>query len=330
MTRLLRVLVAVSVLVVTCALLAPRAIDAAPAPAPSPARPPAAPVNDRWPRFSPDGSRIAFASNRDGSPGLYVMASDGSDLHKVPVKASPGTNFFGPSWLSTTMLLFSGARPTLASGADNGLEATEFVEADTAGNGQRILQQGINQEGPAGSPSGDKLVYAAEHGPYQSNPKIDLYEFDIDTMDLHALTHEDGQYGQAAWSPDGSKIAYICLKDGAPSIQICVMDEDGTNVRQITSGDGSHQWPTWSPDAKRIAFFLESKLDGQTDSNIAIINTDGTGERLITHHDRPQRDETPSWSHDGKHIAFQTDRQGGRFRIVVMDADGANVTMLTR
>jgi TolB protein len=286
-------------------------------------------VNDRWPRFSPDGSSIAFSSNRGGGLGIYVMAANGSALRKVAIPPQSQMTFFDPSWLPDGSLLYVGSRPTLASGADNGFEAEEFIKASPTGQDQRILFQGVNVERPSSSPSGDSLVFEAEHGPFSANPDIDIYAFDVESLTLHPLT-KVGQNVQAAWSPDGTKIAYACRKEASEDLQICSMNTDGTNVRALSRGGGSHEWPAWSPDSRRIAFFLATNVAGKVDSRIVVINTDGTGQSVITRHEGAQRDETPCWSPDGKRIAFQTDRLGGGFRIALMNPDGSDVTMLTK
>jgi Tol biopolymer transport system component len=292
------------------------------------ANPPTA-TNDRWPHYSPDGTRIVFVSNRGGTFSPFIMRADGSGLKAVPVTLEGGRQFGGVVWYSNDKLLFSEVESIRFGGYDDGGEIATFVRASIDDGDSQTLFAGINTERPAVSPSGDSLVFEAEHGAFQSNPTIDIETLELSTLAVNVLTHHDGTNVQAAWSPDGTSIAYACAT-GNNALQICTMRSDGTGSRILTSGAGSHQWPAWSPDAKHIAYFNESKVQGKTDSVIAVVDTDGGGDHVITSHPGVVRDETPSWSPDGCFIAFQTDRMGGTFRIAIIHPDGTGFQVLTR
>jgi Tol biopolymer transport system component len=286
-------------------------------------------VNDTWPHFSPDGSRIAFDSNRGGQRAPYIMQSDGSAVTSVPVVTREGQKFGSVAWLSDSTLLYSLYEPIRLGAVDDGGEIDAFMSATTSGLEPEMLYTGINVQRPAASPSRDALVFEAEHGAFQSQPNIDIETVELATLTVHVLTHDDGEYIQAAWSPDGAKIAYACAT-GKQTLQICTMKTDGTDVRVLTSESGSHQWPAWSPDSKRIAYFDEKQVNGKTDSTIGVVNADGGNEHAITAHSGVVRDETPAWSPDGASIAFQTDRMGAGFRIAVIHPDGSGLQVLTK
>jgi Tol biopolymer transport system component len=290
---------------------------------------PAPVVNDRWPHYSPDGNRIAFVSNRDGTLSPYVMLADGSGLKNVPLTLRQGQQFGGVVWLSNDKLLSTLYEPIRFGGYDNGGEIDTFVSTPVSGGDPQALFAGINSQRPAASPSADQLVFEAEHGAFQAKPNIDIEMLELSSLTLRVLTHGDGTYIQAAWSPDGASIAYACAAGPKP-LQICTMHSDGSDVHVLTSGAGSHQWPAWSPDATRLAFFDETQIGGNIDSVIGIVSVDGSGEHAITSHSGVVRDETPSWSANGNSIVFQTDRMGGGFRIAVILADGTGLTILTR
>jgi Tol biopolymer transport system component len=290
---------------------------------------PAQRSDDRWPRFSPDGRSIAFMTTRNAAFDAYVMNADGTGQRRLAPALTLPAGYGGVSWMRDGSILATVSRPTLASGADNGLSAIDFTTFGINGTGGRTLYAGINGERPNASPVNDLVVFEQEHGPYQANPAIDIYTFSPATLSLSMLTHGDGQYIQAAWSPDGSRVAYSCSTAKQP-YQICLMQADGSAVRVLTSGAASHEWATWSPDGKRIAFFAEIQKEGHVDASIGIVGSDGSNEHLITGHSGIRRDETPSWSPDGRKIAFQTDRLGHGFRIAVMNVDGTGVTMLTQ
>ena len=129
----------------------------------------------------------------------------------------------------------------------------------------------------------------------------------------------------AAWSPDGTKILYVQLRDGAR--EIYVMNADGTGATRLTR-DASV--PAWSPDGTKIAFSsdrdfnLPFDLDAEDEyAAIYVINADGTDPTRLT--DAVAFDWRPVWSPDGTKIAFH----GGDSDIYVMNADGTDPTPLT-
>lgn len=75
----------------------------------------------------------------------------------------------------------------------------------------------------------------------------------------------------------------------------------------------------WSPDGKQIALVRGG--------DIYIMETDGANVRQLTANDK--LDALPTWSPDGRYIAFQSDREGESQEIYVMEADGPNVQRLT-
>ncbi len=144
-----------------------------------------------------------------------------------------------------------------------------------------------------------------------------------------------------------AQIVFISQRDGhfrddipgipkLPASEIYVMDADGGNLRRLTNDPGSDSAPSWSPDGKWIVFV--SDRDGHVDANgwptseIYVMDADGGNPRNLTN--SPERDSSPSWSPDGKRIAFESDRDAGRedphnYEIYVMDADGNNPQNLT-
>ena len=83
------------------------------------------------------------------------------------------------------------------------------------------------------------------------------------------------------------------------------------------------QTPAWSPDGRKLAFV--SRRDGN--SEIYVINADGSGQENLTQH--PARDSHPSWSPDGRKLAFVS-RRDGNSDIYVMNADGSGLRNVTR
>jgi Tol biopolymer transport system component len=149
----------------------------------------------------------------------------------------------------------------------------------------------------------------------------DIYVMDADGSDQIRLTQRPSGNRSPAWSPDGSRIAFVSYRDGNDDIY--VMDADGSNQTRLTR-DPSGGWsPAWSPDGSRIAF--ESYRDGNDD--IYVMDADGSNQTRLTRD--PSGDWSPAWSPDGSRIAFVSYRDGND-DIYVMDADGSNQTRLTQ
>src|SRR6266516_2940592 len=147
----------------------------------------------------------------------------------------------------------------------------------------------------------------------------DIYVLKANGTGLTQLTTDPAYDASPTWSPDGSKIAFMSLRDG--NGEIYVMNADGSSQERLTSDTAWDQSPAWSPDGSKIAFV--SNRDGIT--AIYVMNPDGTGPVRLTD---PGDGVTPDWSPDGRRIAFSSYREG-HYEIYVMNADGTGLTPLT-
>lgn len=127
---------------------------------------------------------------------------------------------------------------------------------------------------PAWSPDGSRIV-AVEKKIGRDNLVIADAATGVVTR-LTALTG-DHQIYTPVWSPDGSRIAFS-LFDSAGVRAIAVVNADGTGFRKLVADTSNHRYPLWSSDGRRIAFTThESGIP-----NLAIMNADGSGRRLLT------------------------------------------------
>lgn len=124
------------------------------------------------------------------------------------------------------------------------------------------------------------------------------------------------------YSRDGKLITFCSSRSG--SFQIWAMKADGSNVHVVTNGN-SFTFPDYSPDASKIVFDgTESASD--TNDNIYVINANGTG--LVQLTKGAGNNDYPTYSPNGRKIAFISDRTGVE-QVWVMNADGSNQTQLS-
>ncbi len=178
-------------------------------------------------------------------------------------------------------------------------------------------------------PSG--ATFPGGNGKIAYTDKKQIQVIDPDGSGEVQLTFGDKRSRSPAWSPDGSKIAFI--RGNKPS-SLLIMNADGTDRTLIQRRISKHRYyffdrPAWSPDGTQIAFstaarFFTSSNDRRWDLRLYVVNVDGSGLTRISR--GRHQDSGPSWSPDGNRIAFTT-REG---TLATMNPDGSNRTMLVR
>ncbi|HEX5604218.1 MAG TPA: hypothetical protein VFX63_16780, partial [Pyrinomonadaceae bacterium] len=120
-----------------------------------------------------------------------------------------------------------------------------------------------------------------------------------------------------AWSPDGSKVAFMSLSQEPGStyhmFQVFVADPDGGNVRMVTRDPPSSFSPCWSADGASITFAVDNL---SVVSNIFQVDLNGGNRKRLTA--GPRIDGEAAVSPDGLKLAFQSNRDGN-FEIYVMN-----------
>jgi Tol biopolymer transport system component len=335
------------------------------------------------PTWSPDGSKIAFASNYffgGGTPyDIYVMNGDGSGIVRV-------TNFGPSGFRSGTKPSWSpdGQKIAFAS-QGSGTDSDVFV-VDVDGSGEVNLTSGsgLDEQDPAWAPDGSRILFTSD------NDRI--YSMLPDGSGRTFLSAGD----DPDWSPDSSQIAFHSTEQFAGAEgDIYTMHRDGANVTPLASTPAFETDPSWSPDGSKIVYVLCTGPDRFTDCrpNLYTRNADGSGPTPVvatagengdpdwgvatapqpppadlpgkiafaslrnfigaSSGSYPQyeiysmspngtrqtrltnnaaEDSQPAWSPDGTRLAFQSNRvtldQNG-FDIYSMNADGTSQTRLT-
>lgn len=225
-------------------------------------------TNDRNPEWSPDGSRIAFQTDRDGNDEIYIMNADGTGLFRLTNHAARDHK---PAWSP------DGSKIAFTSDRDAGFE---IYSINASGGPTTRLTDASGLSGrPDWAPS-SKIVFETTR-----DGSAEVYIMNDDGSGQTRLTTNPGGGLRPSWSPDELTIVYA-KQDGSA---IWKVDADGSNQTQVFSFSGSaHDAPDWSPDGTRIVF--GSSANGNP--GLYIINADGYAPIRLTNN---ATDSRPSW-----------------------------------
>ena len=195
-------------------------------------------TQEPWREFDPtlshDGTLIAYRSEPNDYPELWLMNADGSDQHRWQAEGG------FPAWSRDGSML-AYAPP----GGPSGQSWIAVMNAD--GSGLRRLPDTELGEYPAWSPDGKRIAFSAA----RSRVRV-LYIVDVDGSRIVDLSGV-GEGSHPAWSPDGSSILFASHRGRSDNYRdIYSMRPDGSEVTRLTPDPG--EMPAWSPDGRYIVF----------------------------------------------------------------------------
>ena len=253
--------------------------------------------------------KIAFVSNRTGNDEIFTMNPDGSDQTNITNDAAQQD--YSPAWSPDGRKIVFVRRP-IGGGVDDDV----YIMNANGTNLVRLTNDG-DSFNPEWTPDGTKIVFARSQ---------EIYLMNADGTNLVRLTTNGFYDAMPTFSPDGSRVAYLCSRpfNGTPpgrNDEICVMNADGSNERILAAHPAADLSPAWSPDGTKITFVSNRNGNGTGNDQIYSVNADGSN--LLNLSNSSTFDFTPTWSPDNSKIAFT--RDGG---IYVMNANGTNQTQL--
>ena len=252
----------------------------------------------RSPRWSPNGSKLAYISNDTGSQQIHVRWMDDGETAVISqLQQSPSSLSWSPDgkWLAFTMNVKSESE-SIAEPRDKPLGAKWAKEPITVTStryqwdGQGIMEPAYRHV----------FIVPSDGG---SARQLTFGEFN--------------HYGSLAWAPDSQKIFFSAhrsenwelVSDEADIYSVDIVTKD---LKQISDGVGAERSPSISPNGKMIAYSFEERRPlAYSPNQVAIMDINGNNKRIISINLDGDADNL-QWSDDNRSIFFSYDERGIR------------------
>jgi len=262
------------------------------------------------PRWSPDGKYLAFLSARDDKPTqVWLLARHGGEAQQVTDTAQSVSSFeWSPDSSRLLLLLKDPSKAELAA-REGGEDYEEEAPPPWVIDRRQFKQDWVG---------------------YLDRRRTHIYVLDLESKEVLQVTNGDYDDAQPAWSPDGTRIAFVSNRteepDGNYNDDIWVVrSEPGHEAVQVTRGSGTDASPAWSPDGRSIAHTSTVDVGAMlyATAHLAITPAEGGDTRLLV--EALDRNAfQPAFSPDGKQLWFLLEDSGEQI-LARVNAGGGKV-----
>jgi len=249
-------------------------------------------------------TRIAYVTKSGSQYKLEVADADGEGVQDALRSNEP---IISPAWspdgTKVAYVSFEAKKPVVY--VQNLITRARAVIANYKGS----------NSAPAWSPDGNKLAVSLSR-----DGLTQIYTVKEDGSGLQRLTNSSGIDTEPQFSADGQYIYFLSDRSGGP--QIYRMNTGGGDVKRMTFNGGYNISPRISPDGKTLAYI--SRPDGRSFQLYVMDLATGQNQRLSD----TTKDESPSFSPNGKYIMYATE-SGRRGTLAVVSVDGRVKQKLT-
>ena len=259
---------------------------------------------DSSPRWSPDGTRLAFLSNRSGEPQVHVRWMDSGESSAITNLTEPPRSF---EWSPDgSQIAFSKLVPQPTpriSGMPTPPEGAEWAEP------AQVVE---------------RLVYRFDQLGDLPHGYVHVFVVPSEGGTPRQITSGDTHWGgngiggaQFSWAPDANSLLLSRDPRGSanegvlpPDTEVFEISVVDGSVQQLTDHRGPDDLPLVSPDGRRIAYFgMDDRLQGYQLTHLFVMNRDGSGSRSLTEgFDRNPYNAT--WASDGTGLYALYDDEG--------------------
>jgi len=254
---------------------------------------------DSSPRLSPDGTRLAYLTNRSGKPQIHVRWLDsGQDAQITDAQQTPSNIVWSPDgkWIGYEARVpgkpdWNPKMPEKPAGAkwadppiivtklrwrENGVGLIPpgysqiFAIPSTGGTPKQVSSGDYNHNGTFAWSGDGKWIYASTNRIPDAEYSLeggDIYAYSVEDGTVKQLTTRKGPDSDPVPSPGGKKIAYIGHDWKFQSYTVnhlYVMDSDGKNSKNLTASlDRDVRAPHWSWDGKTLYFLVDDRGNTQ-------------------------------------------------------------------
>ena len=223
--------------------------------------------------------------------GTYVIGVDGTGGRRIARASYPGFSW-SPDASQIALLV------------DEDLNSDVFTVAVADGRARRVLRAPhLNEYDVAWSPDGTRIAFAASNS-REATFRARIWVVNADgTAPKRLSPLEDPEERSLMWSPDSLRLVFVRSRE---QTSVMTMAATGGSRKQLTRTWGSERCPTWSPDGRQIAFLRDEIPEGVGGNALWVMTSEGGRRRMLLPASKtPQFAQCLSWAPDSRHLAAQ-------------------------